>query len=218
MGSPRPSPLARIPARQGLPPTSLSPLWNLPHTRLSNGTIALGLLRVLYVRQSRLTMQRIDFCPCYSLNLFVEFQSRSQYVHHFCDGVTTLINHTSITTMSTLMKVGAINWAPGASSIAPLLFHERRHETYRDMVAQSCNTVTKVMHVLGARLIPNGGVCVASQTPCNGDCGSRRLAATTSACGGLPPAPARLPFPSSVPGGASTPQRASHPQARLPCG
>ena len=41
-------------------------------------------------------------------------QSRSQniHVHHFCDGVTTLINHISITTMSTLMKVGAINWAP----------------------------------------------------------------------------------------------------------
>ena len=46
--------------------------------------------------------------------LFLEFQSRSQYVHHFCDGVTTLINHISITTMSTLMKVGAINWAPAA--------------------------------------------------------------------------------------------------------
>ena len=153
MGSPRPSPLARIPARQGLPPTSLSPLWNLPHTRLSNGTIALGLLRVLYVRQSRLTMQRIDFCPCYSLNLFVEFQSRSQYVHHFCDGVTTLINHTSITTMSTLMKVGAINWAPGARSIAPTFMSvDMDHGSYRDLVDQSCNAVTKVMHVLGARL------------------------------------------------------------------
>ena len=36
-----------------------------------------------------------------------------------------------------------------------LLFHwthERRHGSYRDMVDQSCNTVTKVMHVLGARL------------------------------------------------------------------
>ena len=33
-------------------------------------------------------------------------------------------------------------------------FHERRHGSYRDMVDQSCNTVTKVMHVyiLGARL------------------------------------------------------------------
>ena len=42
----------------------------------------------------------------------LEDQSRSQYVHHFCDGVTTLINHISITNMSTLMKVGAIDRAP----------------------------------------------------------------------------------------------------------
>ena len=48
-------------------------------------------------------------------------QSRSQYVHHFCDGVTTLINHISITTMSTLMKVGAINWALGAAN--PKVMH-----------------------------------------------------------------------------------------------
>ena len=33
-------------------------------------------------------------------------------------------------------------------------FHERRHGSYRDMVDQSCDTVTKVMHVLGARLSP----------------------------------------------------------------
>ena len=41
-------------------------------------------------------------------------QSRSQYVHRFCGGVTILINHISITTMSTLMKVGARIWISGA--------------------------------------------------------------------------------------------------------
>ena len=37
----------------------------------------------------------------------------------FVTAVTTLINHISITTMSTLMKVGAIDRAPGAQLIAP---------------------------------------------------------------------------------------------------
>ena len=47
-------------------------------------------------------------------------QSRSQYVHRFCDGVTILINHISITTMSTLMKVGARN-ANGSGAGRPIL-------------------------------------------------------------------------------------------------
>mmetsp|Transcript_1487 Transcript_1487/g.4717 ORF Transcript_1487/g.4717 Transcript_1487/m.4717 type:complete len:232 (+) Transcript_1487:724-1419(+) len=41
-------------------------------------------------------------CLCTRDDVFEEdvflVQSRSQYVHHFCDGVTTLINHISITT------------------------------------------------------------------------------------------------------------------------
>ena len=51
----------------------------------------------------------------------VTTQSRSQYVHHFCDGVTTLINHISITAMFTLMKVGAIERAAQRCFKAPRL-------------------------------------------------------------------------------------------------
>ena len=80
-----------------------------------------------------------------SADLGLASQSRSQYVLHFCDGVTTLINHLSITTMSTLMKVGAINWG-ARRPIHCAYFHGRRHGSYRDLVDQSCNTVvTKVM-------------------------------------------------------------------------
>ena len=48
--------------------------------------------------------------------------------------------------MFTLMKVGAMERAAAARSIAPTFM------SVNMAVIQSCDTVTKVVHVLGARL------------------------------------------------------------------
>ena len=46
-------------------------------------------------------------------------QSRSQFVHNFCDDFKTLIDQSSITTMCAPMKPPCLGWAPVAESFAP---------------------------------------------------------------------------------------------------
>ena len=62
-------------------------------------------------------------------------QSRSQDVHHFCDGVTTL--------RSTIGR-----------PVDCAYFHERRHGSYRDMVDQSCDGRHKSDARIGSETVP----------------------------------------------------------------